>query len=180
MRSPDSVHDMTLAEHKKLVQEPYATLKFLGVSSTRTFFLKVAFFLSNFVSYLLTSTRCYNLLWILFSSFTLSFSHLGSFVTILLYLLYFQGVNDWRQENQENTRRSKGSSREDEEKVKNSIWEFQGWIKITPKRNGSLETRQDITVFDRNRFACQKSHVVLFYFLGWNICIDVFLGREKK
>ena len=40
------------------------------------------------------------------------------------YLFYFQAVNDWRQENQENTRRSKGFKQGDEEKVKNSIWEF--------------------------------------------------------
>ena len=54
------------------------------------------------------------------------------------------------------------SSREDEDKVKNSIWDF-GKIEIFPIRNGSPD------------FKVQNS----FVFLGWNIYIEVTFEREK-
>ena len=59
------------------------------------------------------------------------------------YPFYFQGVNEWRQQSEESTRRSKDSSWEDEDTVENDIWEF-GSIEISPIRNGSLETREEI------------------------------------
>ena len=59
------------------------------------------------------------------------------------YQFYFQGVNEWRQQSEESTRRSKDSSWEDEDTVENDIWEF-GSIEISPIRNGSLETREEI------------------------------------
>ena len=54
------------------------------------------------------------------------------------------------------------SSREDEDKVENSIWDF-GKIEIFPIRNGSPEFKV------QNRFV----------FLGWNIYIEVTFGQKK-
>ena len=54
------------------------------------------------------------------------------------------------------------SSREDEDKVDNGIWDF-GKIEIFPIRNGSPD------------FKVQNS----LFFLGWNIYIEVTFEREK-
>ena len=69
------------------------------------FFDESLAFLVN-VAFLCKTLFC-NSLCTLHSSFTCLFPR---FVWFLLnfYLFYFQEVNDWRQENQENTRRSKG------------------------------------------------------------------------
>jgi len=80
------------------------------------------------------------------------------------YLFYFQGVNDWRQENQENIRRGK---RIHAVRMKKKLrMAFENLVKLKSLRYGSLWARKDIIVF--KIVLLVKSF--LFLFLGWNIC----------